>query len=165
MAGGGCDAVVGCLSPGFSCQTQTCAHSIMIWWMTMPAFGPRPLWVHISLTALSIFSGWQARCLSGAGSESLRSGVIIIRLRRIGFGCAGFVLKFLGACSGQAEVVRHIKIGFGCNGLGLHPLWSSRSTCSFDTFSRSSSVLHPMVLTKKVATSSSKPSSLLDACM
>ena len=54
VAGGGCAAVVGCLSPGFSCQTKTCARSIMIWWMTMPALVLEPLSVHISLSASSI---------------------------------------------------------------------------------------------------------------
>ena len=66
----------------------------------------------------------------------LRCGVIVhcniqpnvytaIRLRRVGLGCTGFVLKFIDACPGQAEAVvpKRFKTGLGCNGLGPLPLW------------------------------------------
>ena len=66
VASGGCDGVVDCLSPGLSCHTQTRAHSTMICWMTMPH--------HPSARCPP---GWQREVPWEAGSESLRSGVIV----------------------------------------------------------------------------------------
>ena len=39
--------------------------------------------------------------------------------------CVGSILRFLDACSDQAEDVspKRIKIGFGCSGIRLLPLW------------------------------------------
>ena len=99
--------------------------------MTMPALGPRTLSAHISSLPRQFSPGWQARGLSEAGSESLfwrgtscnihRKLYIVILLRRIGFGCSGFILKVLDDCSGQVGHVPPMLIttGLGCNSLVL----------------------------------------------
>ena len=115
----------------------------MIWWMTTHASGPRTLSVHSIPSASPISSRMASAQSLGRLAVNLRFGVTVqcstqrnlykvVYLQRISFG-SGFVLKFLDACSGQAEVVspKHIKISFGCNGLGLLPLWFSCSVSSF----------------------------------
>ena len=60
----------------------------------------------------------------GTSCNIHRKLYIVIRLRRIGFGCSGFVLKVLDDCSGQVEHVPSMLITMGlvCNGLVLLPL-------------------------------------------
>ena len=58
-----CD--VGCLSPGFSCQTQTCARSIMIWWMPCLFLVREPFRSTSSSLPRQSLLGWQARGPSG----------------------------------------------------------------------------------------------------
>ena len=53
VASGCCDGVLAAFA---LCQTQACARSIMIFWMTMPALGSRTLSVHIILSTSSISS-------------------------------------------------------------------------------------------------------------
>ena len=68
----------------------------------------------------------------GTSCNIHRKLYIVIRLRRIGFGCSGFVLKFLDDCSGQVEHVPPmlITMGLGCMVLFYFRSSSSRSVSS-----------------------------------
>ena len=57
---------------------------------------------------------------------------MVICLRPIGLGCAGFVSTSLDACSGQVDAVnpKRIKMSFSCDGLRLLPLCFFVSTDS-----------------------------------
>ena len=137
-SGGGC-VVVLVASLLAVISDPTCARSIMIWWMTMLALGPRTFLVYIALPASSISSRWERSVLRETGGESLRPGVQVHRhiqgttllisvrshtLRPIGSNCTVLVLDFLDACSGQAEDVcpQRNQIDYGRDGLGCSAL-------------------------------------------
>ena len=118
----------------------------MIFWMTMSDLGPRTLPVYTVLSASSISSRMAGarflarlvvnRSLWGDSACNVQGNVYtVICLRRIGFGCTGFALKFNDACFCQAEAVTPKRIRQASDVMVLG--------CSRSGSSRSVSSLHP----------------------